>query len=305
MSRERKTIRVELDLPEEFYEGAYSEEPYERQHHVPQLEELSPGVELFSNREGFILRSWDGPRLKAEDEQPVEVASLAAGRSVLDVLGNRISMDGRTLVLEPAPELARCAIPGPDLSDDGLWLPEAARLASTQATDVGRGEVSAGLVLRFGRPASLEVIRSGRAPDREIPSRWWKALTAEQRSEIGRNSASATELLGLRVDDLLADAEPESSGWRGELLDACRTRDDLCSTARVLRTFAPASVPALSEVDASLRRLFFSLYQEIPARDPLLLLVASEGAGWWSRPGALSRQSRSRSARPESPVDEE
>lgn len=175
-------------------------------------------------------------------------------------------------------------VPSPPFPSNTI-VPECVLDAYKAYGELGQGAVAAGYLLRHGLPANLEACLEGydlRATLRE----WWEGLTEQEREHVRVDTLRQATFLAAMVEDREADADPEDRGWQRDVEGLATARDALCSALRVLQTFDPDNVPkdALSSLDKALRRLWFSLYQEIEVSDPLLVLGADQGL-WWATPG--------------------
>jgi hypothetical protein len=249
----------------------------------PPLDAL--GIQL-ERSGGYALRSLSGPGLAHDPEgEWRERVALKPDRPVYAPTGFVFRVVDGVLQARAAAPLRDRATAGPRLDDPDLELVPAARAAALQAISVGRGEVAAGLVLRHGQAASVQVLLEGRDPVAASVRGWWQALDEAGREDVSTRTLRAAVSVAETADELAEEAGAEDAGWLADVAALCRNRDDLHSAVRVMQRLAPEAVPraALASADTALRGLLRSLYLPVPHTDAVMGLAAQQTACWWAR----------------------
>lgn len=136
----------------------------------------------------------------------------------------------------------------------------------------------AGVILRFGQPASIEVLRSGRNLVWEQVEAWWNGMDEEQRDLAMRLATERCNMLFIELCDEGDDVTPEKLGkWLTE-------RDAITSEAGMLYRFGLRHTlqPYVDEVD---RRLV-PIWENSPVIqtcDPIMAETAQRREGWWAQ----------------------
>lgn len=278
---EKRDFNFPLPTHDDIAEGAFAAGSVAVQ--CPQLDPLGLCLERGG---GYALRSIHGRSLSIDPEgEWLDRVALSPGQPVFDRTGFVFTLLDGVLQGRAAPPLRDRSIPGPRLDDPELSLPPTVRAAAQRATALGQGEVAAGLALRHGRAASVDVLIAGRDPIKASLHDWWDDLGEIGRADVSTRALRAAALIAETSDDLADEDAAEDAGWLADVAALCRSRDDLHSAARVLQRLAPASVPreALAAADLALRGLLRSVYLPLPQADPVMALAARQTACWWAR----------------------
>ena len=178
------------------------------------------------------------------------------------------------------------SVAGPVIDPAVLRLPPPFGAEAEAASSRGDGLVAAGLILRFGEPASLDVVRS-RVDALATVDRWWAGLTESQRYGgpiwvLGAAIALCDQALDLRDAPL-----PEDDGWRLAVVALLEARDALASAeVALLHLGRGDALPRewIGGADAVIQQVLDGAYCDLGPLGPLLDTVAERDAGWWARP---------------------
>jgi hypothetical protein len=278
--------RIALLPPMEHAELARGHRPLESPIAVPALVPLK--LSLWRRGPLIILRCNGAPELyvggaiEAEAEAP-----LSAETEVLHGSGCRLALDAQGDLQIWGTDPPMTDFPPPALNEALIQLSAAVRMAVQQAGLRQDGQISAGLILRFGEPASWEIIRRGLDPVGDTIDRWWKALPPEAPSGLGWWCEGLAAALIEEAADLLEEPLPEEEGWKATVVSILQRRDELACGVVVLQRCAPDQLPRpqLRALDPLLIELLDHCYAPLGPLGPLLDEVGRRGGGYWARPG--------------------
>ena len=165
-------------------------------------------------------------------------------------------------------------------------LPDSIQGAARRAVEHGGigALVGIGLLVRFGVPRVEDLLTGA-----DTARAWVQSAIAdldEDAARAGSHLASTAAVAFAqtirRLDD---DIDPESAGWRADLIDSLRQRDDLCSAVRVLRALHIADEldAILAQADSWTVTWLDSLPFSPSLDDEHLVEVALRENPYWAR----------------------
>jgi|GEM_PF-6764534 len=284
-----RTIRVVLRPLNAGTDAAFSASQ-RRELEVPELEEL--GVFVVFDGSALLLEAFDDQTLHtASDPEPRAVASLGEAEPVRSADGWQFSLSRQAdgaweLVASPSRHVGPTAIPAPHLDDPLIVLPTPVlHLARERATE-GQGDVSAGLLLRFGQ-TTVPGILAGQDRPMELVSDWWEHRSDGERAQVARHALSLADAIAATCRHLATTPDDHTPAWTEAIAAVCLQRDLLASIRITLRKVdaAPADPKPFEAADRALRHLLAGLVSEVRIQHPFLRFVARERGSFWAHPG--------------------